>query len=290
LTESLQQLAAEAELAAIERQIEACYHQYLESIYGLEPVQVELNEDLLNAALLTTDIKSNRRLLLKLLRGYLGGQRRWPEQHPTNVDYLEKLKAAGVDVRAWLRARPRAYRCDGIAGGRVHLRLERDPLSILQMGNYFGTCLRFGGINAFSTVANACELNKRVIYARDGKGSVVGRKLIGISAEGKLVGFQTYSSIEEVAGGRKLRALFNRYAAEFAKRCGLELADEGTVPRLFAQEWYDDGVVSWASEEQPAGSGHKGRKGHAIAEAPLDDSPVLVRRRRSRPRGEAAPS
>src|SRR5688572_2507823 len=127
------------------------------------------------------------------------------------------------------------------------------------MGNYFVTCLGFGGINAFSTVANACELNKRVIYARDGKGTVIGRKLLGISNEGKLVGFHTYCAIEDEAGGKELRAFFYRYAAEFAKRCGLELADEGTVPRLFAQSWYDDGAVAWVDEEQAVGSGCKGQ-------------------------------
>ena len=55
------------------------------------------------------------------------------------------------------------------------MRLERDPLSILQLGNYFDTCLSFGAFNAFSTVANACELNKRVVYAVDDRGFVLVR-------------------------------------------------------------------------------------------------------------------
>lgn len=256
LVETMQQMVAEAELAAVEHRVKLCYHHYLESVTGMAPLEVELNEDVLNAALLMTDVKSNRRLLLKLLKAYLGGERRWPEQHPINIEYLEKLGARGLDVRSWLRTHSRVYGCKGVAGGRVHIRLERDPLSILQMGNYFGTCLGFGGINAFSTVANACELNKRVIYARDGKGTVIGRKLLGISDEGKLVGFRTYCAVEDEAGGKELRALFYRYAAEFARRCGLELADEGTVPRLFAQNWYDDGVVAWPDDEQAVGSEH----------------------------------
>jgi hypothetical protein len=290
LSESLRNLTAQAELEALEGRVAACYQQYLESIAGSIPLQVELNDHLRNAALLTTNIRSNRRLLLKLLRAYLGGERRWPERHPINIEYLGKLRAAGVDTRNWLRSHPRVYRCKGVASGRIHLRLERDPLSTLQMGNYFGTCLRLGGVNAFSTVANACELNKRVIYARDGKGNVVGRKLIGISMEGKLVGFQTYCSLDEEAGGRELRALFDRYAAQFARRCGLELASEGTVPRLFAQSWYDDGAVPWNPMTSPDSEASQGKKGHSL---PPDDmigngvanAEVLVGRRRARARG-----
>jgi hypothetical protein len=253
LAESLHNLLAEGQLTAIEHQVTLSYQKYLERISGIRPVDVQFSDDLLYAAQLTTGIKSNRRLLVRLLRGYLGGERRWPERHPANVDYLQKLEAQGVDVRMWLQAHPKVYDCKGLVGERVRIHLERDPVSILQMGNHFGTCLRLGGINAFSSVANACELNKRVIYARDSKGSIVGRKLIGISTEGKLVGFQTYTTLEEDAGGKELRGLFDIYGAEFAKRCRLTLADEGNVPRLFAQEWYDDGVVPWKSDEHDCG-------------------------------------
>jgi hypothetical protein len=142
--------------------------------------------------------------------------------------------------------------------------LERDPLKVLQMGNYFDTCLSFGQFNAFSTVANACELNKRVIYAYDGVGRVVGRKLIGIDKEGKLVGFYTYSTLGEKEGAVELRAIFNRYCAGFAARCGLELADVGTVPRLFAEKWYDDGTVAWDSTEPPPLSRRSGIGGEKV--------------------------
>src|SRR5262249_30221749 len=97
-------------------------------------------------------------------------------------------------------------------------------------------------------IANACELNKRVIYATDGAGRVVGRKLIAISDDGKLVGFHTYSSLADEPARVALRGIFARYAAELAKRCRLELADEGVVSTLFAEAWYDDGVTPWSDE------------------------------------------
>jgi hypothetical protein len=206
----------------------------------------------MNATLLTVDITENRRLLLKLLRAHLAGDRHWREQHPANAAFLQARAAEGLDVSAWLASHPRRYPCPGAAGGRVHLRLEGDPLRILQMGNYFDTCLSFGGCNSFSTVANACELNKRVVYATDGAGHVVGRKLIAINAEGALVGFQTYTSLPEDSSNQALRAVFRHYLHGFAERCRLALADSGRVPTLFAQDWYDDGTVAWDDEETPA--------------------------------------
>jgi hypothetical protein len=219
-------------------------------VAGPVPPDLVLDDDWLNATLLASDIEQNRRLLLRLLRARLAGVADWPERHPVNRAFLAGLAARGVDAAAWLDTAPRLYRCKGVAGGHVHLRLERDPLRILQMGNYFDTCLSFGGGNAFSTVANACELNKRVVYATDGSGRVVGRKLIGITAEGTLIGFRTYTALRDRAGNQALRAIFRRYLTAFAARCGLTLADEGTVPRLFATAWYDDGARPWQEEDE----------------------------------------
>jgi hypothetical protein len=88
---------------------------------------------------------------------------------------------------------------------------------------------------------------------------VVGRKLIGINGEGKLVGFRTYSTLGEDEG-KALRAIFTRYCTDFAARCWLELADEGSVPKLFAERWYDDGTVKWGDDEARPTSARSGAK------------------------------
>lgn len=249
--ERLPHVAAEAQAAAIECQIFACYRTRLEAVAGPLPPGTVLTEDLLNAALLTVDIAQNRKLLLHLLRASLDGDTGWRERHPANQAFLAALAARGVSTEVWISAFPCRYACAGVPGERVHLRLEQDPLHILQMGNYFETCLSFGGINSFSTVANACELNKRVIYACDAAGRVVGRKLIGLNAGGEMIGFHTYCSLSEETG-QALRAVFRQYAARFADRCGLRLADTGTVPILFAEAWYDDEAAAWADDAADA--------------------------------------
>ena len=251
--ERLGGLADEAELAAAEHGVLEPFRARLRTLVGAPPsgVAIPLSDDLLNGIALAGEIRSNRRLLLQLLRAYVAGDHRWPESHPANVSYLDGLRGRGVDVLAWLGDHRRAYRCGGVAGGRVRLRVERDPLRILQMGNLFGTCLSYSAYNAFSTVANACELNKRVIYAYDGHGRVVGRKLIGVERTGRLVGFRTYTSLDDKEGNAQLRVVVRDYARRFAAACRLELADEGEVPTLFASRWYDDGTVPWDDDSCP---------------------------------------
>lgn len=247
--ERLTQVTAEAQLLAAEQQLLVCYRERLEVVAGRVPADLPLDDDLLNAVLLSVDIRTNRRLLRKLLRAHLAGDTAWREQHPANVAFLTRLAAQGVDVATWLSAFPRTYPCKGVRGGLVHLTLERDPVRILQMGNYFDTCLSMGGCNSFSTVANACELNKRVLYARDEAGRVVGRKLIAINAAGRLVGFHTYTVVTDRQSNTRLYASIRHYLGLFAAQAGLHLGETGPVPLLFAEDWYDDGIVAWEVDQ-----------------------------------------
>jgi hypothetical protein len=118
------------------------------------------------------------------------------------------------------------------------------------MGNYFDTCLSFQGFNSFATVVNACDLNKRVVYARDKKGKVVGRKLIGINDRGELVIFKTYSSLDKT-GYARLETLILDYLKDFASKLNLKTGTEGTVAALSSKHWYCDGTVEWSLTSEP---------------------------------------
>jgi hypothetical protein len=253
----LHQVTAEAQLVAAEAQLLVCFRERLEEVIGRRvPADLALDDNLLNALLLSIDIRANRRLLRELLRAHVRGEHTWRERHPANATFLDRLAAQGVDVSIWLSDFPQSYRCPSATGGRVRLALERDPLHVLQMGNYFNTCLSTGGYNAFSTVANACDLNKRVLYARDTTGRVVGRTLIAITEAGELVRFHGYSALSDQPGNEYLRTIMRQYVVQFAAQCGLRLGEEGTVPLLCAQDWYDDGTVSWTEDaEIPAEPG-----------------------------------
>jgi hypothetical protein len=188
------------------------------------------------------DLHCNRKWLRRLLKAHLEGEVDWREQLPGNRKFLAELQARGISPDLWLAAHPRQFSPQ--ANSQFMLSLCSEPLEILRMGNYFGTCLSIGQINAFSTVANALELNKRVVYARNEAGRVVGRQLLALNANWELVGFEVYSDVAD-ASRKAFEKTFVRYAADFAALCGLALGSDGEVPLLFVEEWYDDGIVPW---------------------------------------------
>jgi hypothetical protein len=246
-----ERIAHESFLDAVERELQHCFRSRLASVVGHLPDRLVLDDDLHNAVVLSAAIVTNRRLLLDLLRAWAWDDREWRERQPANAAFLERLAAAGVDRATWLGAHPRRYGVDGARGGFVRIALETDAVAVLQMGNYFDTCLAVESFNAFSTVANACDLNKRVIYARDGAGRVVGRKLIAVNEDGRLVGYCTYAGLHDEAANVALGRALCDYARRFAALCGLALADEGAIPLLLAVDWYDDGAEAW-EEAAPA--------------------------------------
>lgn len=251
--ERLTDLAREAYLAAVEGQIEACYRARLALLVGGGlPPDFVFDGDLRNATLIASQIASNRKLLLRILRAHVEGAkagrsisaREFVETLPANQEFMERLTQSGADARDWRGEHPERIVLPA-SGRRVCLYLERDPLAILQMGNLFNTCLSMGNINAFSTVANAADLNKRVLYARDeATGRVVGRKLIGLTAEFKLLGFHTYCSLPHPES-EELEQAVRSYCLRFADRCRVALTDQGTIPTLASEDWYDDGSELW---------------------------------------------
>lgn len=266
IAERLGQAGAEANLACADLKMQECYRVRLQTIAGPLPPNLPINDDLVNATLLVSDITENRKLLVRLLRSYVQGDPRPHEKHPANQAFLDSLVKNHVNKDAWLSANPKTYACKGVSGGKVRLVLEQNPLSVLQMGNYFDTCLSFGRFNAFSTVANACELNKRVIYAYDGINRVVGRKLIGLNEQNDIVGFYTYSTLGDEEG-KELRSIFRQFCADFAKKCNVFLANTGKVAKLYAEGWYDDGIVEWSeSSDSSQPPSH-----HEISPTPADD-------------------
>lgn len=255
LEKQIHHLAAEAELCALEHVVDEVIRNHLKAIIGAQAKDIVIDSFLLNAILLTQDVDMNKRLLRKLIKAHIDGDREWRHRIPANKQFLEKLKEQGTEPDIWLGSHLRTFKLDGIRGGAFTVHLETDALKILEMGNYFDTCLSFGGINSFSTVTNAVDLNKRVVYAFDKHGTAIGRKLIGLNGEGKLIGYRTYTSIENQETDEALNKLLNDYIRKFAKMCNLSLASDGTVPSLATKFWYDDGVEPWSEDREGTAGG-----------------------------------
>jgi hypothetical protein len=210
-----------------------------------------------NALRLYFSTESNRTLLRQLLDHEARGDRDWIRNLPANARFAREAAAAGVDMDAWLAPMSRVI--DSPAG-HCRIVIETDPLHVLQMGNYFQTCLSEGDFNSFSTIANAIEINRRVIYVYDPRGVVVGRKLIVLSRQGQIVGFRTYGRMPGQLDGAAdlLKPALDAFCRELADVCRATLSpcpDSGRLPPsgkadplvLFAK-WYNDGPEPFMPE------------------------------------------
>jgi len=179
----------------------------------------------------------DRHLALRLLK-VRSGPYPWDLRDAApNRRFVERLVRAGIDAGPWVDGV--GVRRHAHARGEIFLQLERDPIEVFRMGHYFGTCLSPGDMNFFSTVANAADLNKRVLFARFEDGQVVGRCLLAITDAGRLLAFHPYCHHPDV----DFRTMALAFARELTEAMGTELVPQGRVPRLVAKDWYDDGPV-----------------------------------------------
>jgi hypothetical protein len=183
-------------------------------------------------ALLSLD-EYDRALAGRMIRAR-GGDRPWDlRDDPKNRAFLAELRTAGIDPDPWLDDSPRVVR-DG--DDVFTLELTGDPIEVFAMGAHFGTCLSPDGGNFFSVVANAADVNKRVIYAkRDGR--VIGRCLLALTEGFAILSFHVYAH-EQVS---KLEQHIRDFVLELANRMHTSVAPRGTVRLLLANDWYDDG-------------------------------------------------
>ena len=185
----------------------------------------------------------NRALLGQLLRFAAAhpGQPIAPTL-PRNHAWLARA-AAHMRTDAWLAPQQRTLE---LAGARHTLRIEDDPLEVLRMGIPFGTCLALGtGFNADSTVLNAVDINKRVLYLRDARGSVIARQLIAVSSDFRLLGYHLYCA-HKLDDHPEIADAFQALCLSLADACGLSLVDHGDPEAIHPGFWYDDGCAPWA--------------------------------------------
>jgi len=179
---------------------------------------------------------ASRDLALRLLR-LRAGPPPWDlRDAPENVKVVRALTARGLDLRPWLDG-VGAVPVEGPAGAPLWLSLEEDPLEIFLMGERFHTCLSLGACNYFSVFANAADVDKRVVYARDEKGVAHARCLLVLDEEGRLLTFHAYAHHDAAA----FAELFATFARELAGRVGTVCAPRGAVRPRVAKAWYDDG-------------------------------------------------
>lgn len=149
--------------------------------------------------------------------------------------FIERMTGRGIDMAPWV---------DGVGvmafaappGRVVRLALEDDPLEVLAMGAPFKTCLSPGNFNFFAAVTNAVDINKRVLFVRDMHGKVIGRCLLALTEEGKILVFHAYCHDP----GLGFASMAADIAALLAERMRTSIVANGHVETLVANSWYHD--------------------------------------------------
>ena len=231
-----------------------CFMQHVAS--RLSPTQIDpqlLQEpyiELLDAILQLTP--HFRRLGVQLLID----RHRFPsnpyKDHPANRRFIEKLAASGLAMEAW---HPSDLALEGKTAKGVAYRVgfATEVLDYLQMGALFGTCLSPSEGNFYSTISNAVDINKQVLYGKTEDGQVVGRCLFALNQQGRILTYHRYHRDPE--DGFEL--LVDRFADQLADRMRTRRASRGKVSRLVSSRWYDDGAmnlsnsIDWEAQEGP---------------------------------------
>ncbi len=172
-------------------------------------------EYLQNLLILLEYIDRNKRLLKKIIRLYVQGENIY-EHFPGNQKFLKDFEKNKGNVNGWLTP----YRKEFHFKNDVWtIYVSEDPLEIFMMGTYFLTCLAPTETNNFSVVANAAEINKKVIFIRNKKGIAIARKLIAMSKNHRLLyGFHNYSHLNPDNGKIWIDILFDLAMLEIADK------------------------------------------------------------------------
>ena len=179
----------------------------------------------------------NRRALRKFLRAHWEGRSRYFMDHPLTRLWL--AAHPGLDLDVWLQGVAFRQEVDGL--GWVTLAVEPDPVEVLKMGTYVGSCLGLGGDFTHSAAAVALDINKQVVYARDARGIVLARQLVALAEDDRLVCFSVYPLGVKAA----LETLFARYDRLLSRALGLPLHDAGSdedyeIDHILSHSWWDD--------------------------------------------------
>jgi hypothetical protein len=234
LNERLHRGALRAELDRFESDLDAAFARSFLEWSGLQTLPSWALDPDVGGALsaLQTAAQSVREVARLVLRARTGPAPWDLRSHPANLAFIERCEASGVRMAPWLDGAAPMHR-----GGLV-LALEADPIEVLPMGEHFETCLSFEGVNFFSVISTTADINKRVLYARDGD-AVVGRVLLALTSTGALLTFHVYCHRERAP----FLALVKAFVVELAQQMGVPVVPSGEVETLVSSDWYDDGPL-----------------------------------------------
>jgi hypothetical protein len=231
----------EGHVARVQRGLPSCRLAVLRSAVDAQLARSvgaqQVDREALSALALLQDAEKNRRGLRRFLRALLSGDTEHLLRHPATQDWARRHPRIHLGV--WIRGFER--RIDADDGQQVVIRIEQDPLEVLKMGTYVGSCLGLGGGLTYSAAAALLDINKQVLYARNEQGAVIARQLLAISDKDELVPFAVYPE----SASPPVQRGFDRYDTELALALGLARVDPTQayeIENVLSQDWWDDGA------------------------------------------------
>ena len=155
-----------------------------------------------------------------------------------NQCFVGQMSQRGIDMTPWLARETTQVQND--AGETFQVGFATDTLELLMMGFHFDTCLSPTSFNFYSAVANTIDVNKQVLYCRNADGVIVGRCLFALTADGRIQTYRRYLHDAKL----DFEGVVDQFALDLANRMGTSLTSTGTVRKLIAKNWYDDGATT----------------------------------------------
>jgi hypothetical protein len=225
--------------------LEDCILTALKREFDVDPHQ----EDIKHALAMLGSIDENFRPFRKFLKAY------WQDpnsnyllNHPLSQSWLKQHPQIASKIDVWMQGIDCSYLIAEF--GTIEIKLETQPLEVLKMGTYVGSCLGLGGICAYSAVAVLLNINKQVLYARDRQGKIIARQLIAISESEELVCFSIYPYHIHA----QIQNIFYEYILMFADALGLKLYRDAPdhdrtydIVNIISQSWWDDNAWDFSS-------------------------------------------
>jgi hypothetical protein len=213
-------------LAAIRQAVE----RVLAARVGIETIETPTVR---HAIAMLANVDVHRRQLRRMITATLAGDRTWRLRHPRTIEWFARHPK--LDAAVWIDGIETRGEIAGI--GEVRIAVEKDALEALKLGTYVGSCLGRGGNLEYSAAAIVLDVNKHVVYARDARGTVIGRQVVAISEAEQLVCFAVYSTAKR----ELLEPLFRDHDRAFAAKLALPLcSDDYEIVSILSREWWDD--------------------------------------------------
>ncbi len=214
---------------------------------GTLPVQ-HLTKNSRHALQILTSSRGNKRALRKFLHHYWTGDTHYLARHPQTQAWYKKHPR--VNREMWERGISISGEVNGQA---IQIGIEHDPLEILKMGTYVGSCLGLGGLCTYSAAAVLLDENKQVLFARDTQQTIVARQLIAISSNDELVCFEVYP----ISAKTIMKKLFKDYDTSFSEALGLPLfqpdakdQEEYEIEHILSTDWWDDDAWNFTIDDE----------------------------------------